>query len=73
MPAALIKPDLNSEFHIFSDACEISLAGYLGQEKDGDFGVIAYASRRIKPSELSLSMFQLELLAFLCINFQAAF
>lgn len=37
------------------------MAGY-GQEKDGDIGVIACGSRRIKPSEFSLSMFHLELL-----------
>lgn len=54
---ALIQPDLNLEFHIFSDASEISLVGYLGQEKDGDIDVIEYASRRIKPCEFSLSMF----------------
>lgn len=44
-PPALIQPDLNKDFHIFSDACEISLAGYLSQiGYDEEYGVISYAS-----------------------------
>lgn len=41
------------------------------QVRDGEYCVIAYASRRVKPTKLSMSIFQLKLLAiaFLCEHF----
>ena len=68
---ALSQPVEGLPFVIYSDASSYSLAGFLGQRKDQEIRVIEYASRRIKPSEYSLSIFQLELLAvlFLCKHF----
>lgn len=43
------------------------MAGFIGLERDGDVGVIAYTSRRFKPSKCVLSMFQLELIAIVSL------
>ena len=68
---ALAQPQEHLPFAIFSDASMLSVAGYLAQLENGEVKVIEYASRRIRSSEYSLSIFQLELLAvvFLCKQF----
>lgn len=62
----LVHPDFSKAFYVECDASAVGLGAILTQECDGGRRVVAYASRRLKPSERVMTNFssmKLELMA----------
>ena len=57
----LKAPDFSRVWYIVTDACDIGIAAWLGQRYDGKIHPVAYFSRQLRKSEVSLKRDAMEL------------
>ena len=57
----LKAPDFSRVWYVITDACDIGIAGWLGQRYDGKIHAVAYFSRQLRKPELSLKRDAMEL------------
>jgi len=58
---SLYHPDLNSPFHLYTDASDYAYGGVLMQEHDDQLHPVAWAGRKMRDSEVHYATFEKEL------------
>ncbi|XP_076031970.1 uncharacterized protein LOC143019877 [Oratosquilla oratoria] len=61
----LITPDYTLPFHLYTDSSEVGIGAALLQERHGTKRVVAYFSRKLKPSQRHYSTIEKECLALI--------